>query len=52
MPVDLNKGKEVKSYRSLYTRKKVEGNEQKQRQLMSLGDMYGLSFRDFELLLP
>ena len=51
-PDSMNKGGEVENYRLPYVHGKVEGNQEKQIQLSSLDTLFGLSFRDYKLLLP
>ena len=43
VPVGVNKGSEVEKFRSVYVRKEVEGNKERQMQLASLDTSYGLS---------
>ena len=52
VPVGMNRGTEVEKYQLMYIRKEVEGNRERQMQLASLDTSYGLSFGEYELLLP
>ena len=52
VPTGVNKGTDVKKYRSVYVRLEVEKDKEKQRQLASLDTSFGLSFAEYELMLP
>ena len=52
VPAGINKGMAVGKYRSVYVRTEVKRDREKQEQLASLDSSFGLSFADYELMLP